>query len=107
MRALAVVAGGLFCAAAHPNEFHAAARSGDIAKVQAMVSAGASVNERDALGGTPLHDAAWSGDLPMIEALLSAGADIEVRHNETGSTPLHYAVITNHEKAVKLLLDRK
>src|SRR5688572_9745704 len=49
------------------GDLHTAVRAGDLVKVQALLSAGASANERDALGGTPLHDAAWSGELPLIE----------------------------------------
>ena len=89
------------CAA---NDLHTAVRAGDIAKVRALLSAGASASERDALGGTALHDAAWSGEVSLIELLLSNGAQVDAPHSETGSTPLQYAVITNHRAAAELLL---
>ena len=53
-----------------------------------------------------LHDAAWSGDVALIEILIGAGAQVDARHTETGSTPLHYAAITNHVEAVAILLDK-
>ena len=82
------------------GDLHTAARAGDIDKVRELLASGASPNERDSLGGTPLHDAAWSGDLALITLLLTHGADSNARHLESGSTPLHYAVITNHKPAV-------
>lgn len=39
-----------------------------------------------------------------MELLIRSGADVDARHSETGSTPLQYAVITNHKPAVELLL---
>ena len=33
------------------------------------------------------------------------GADVNARHNEGGSTPLHYAVLTNHPEVAEVLLN--
>ncbi|HYI95727.1 MAG TPA: ankyrin repeat domain-containing protein, partial [Bryobacteraceae bacterium] len=57
---LAILTLALPCAA---SDLHTAVRAGDIDRVRALLSAGASASERDALGGTALHDAAWSGEL--------------------------------------------
>jgi hypothetical protein len=56
-------------------------------------------------GGTALHEAAWNGDRNMAWILIAAGADPNVPHTEGGSTPLHYAILTNHVEIVKLLLE--
>ncbi len=86
------------------GDLHVAVRSGDADRVKALLDGGANVNERDSLGGTALHDASWAGDLKMAEMLLARGADPNLPHLEGGSTPLHYAVITNHPEVVELLL---
>ncbi|MBX5496613.1 MAG: ankyrin repeat domain-containing protein, partial [Bryobacteraceae bacterium] len=94
----------LIALAAAASDLHHAARAGDLEKVKALLREGAPVNARDSLGGTALHDAAWAGEREVVEALLDAGADVNAEHTEAGSTPLHYAVITNHLEIVKLLL---
>ena len=88
------------------SDLHVAVRSGDLDRVRALVAKGVPVNERDSLGGTALHDAAWAGDLRMVQLLLDQKADPNLKHLEGGSTPLHYAIITNHPDVVDLLLRR-
>ncbi len=95
-----------FVCPAFPGELNVAARAGDLERVKALLAAGASVAERDSLGGTPLHDAAWAGDLAIVQYLLDKGADPNARHLESGSTPLDYAVITNHRDVVEMFLLR-
>src|SRR5882724_6409245 len=87
MRA-AIIAGLLaaFVCPASPGELHNAARAGDLQRVRSLLAAGASVTERDSLGGTPLHDAAWGGDVAIVQLLLDKGADPNARHLESGST---------------------
>jgi ankyrin repeat protein/peroxiredoxin len=87
------------------DALHRAARAGDLSQVQAMIAAGVDVNSRDAMGGTPLHDAAWSGEAAVAAYLLQAGAFVNARHADGGSSPLHYAVLTNHPDVVEVLLD--
>jgi ankyrin repeat protein/peroxiredoxin len=87
------------------DDLHRAARAGNLKQVQALIAEGAPVNIRNALGGTPLHDAAWSGEKEVAAYLISMGADVNARHAEGGSTPLHYAVLTNHPDVVEVLLD--
>ena len=94
----------LSATASFAGDLHSAVRSGDRQLVEKLLAEGASVNERDALGGTPLHDAAWSGDLAIVKLLIDRGAEVNARHREAGSTPLHYAVITNHRDIVELLI---
>jgi len=77
-------------------DLQAAAKAGDLDRVKTLLEQGADVNTRNAIGADPLHEAAWSGNSQLVELLLARGADVNARHAEAGSTPLHYAVITNH-----------
>jgi cytohesin len=95
------------------QSLHVAVRAGDLDKVRELLAAGHKVNDRDPLGGTPLHDAAWGGHADIALLLLDAGAevdaphqDINAAHAESGSTPLHYAILTNRLAMVKLLASR-
>lgn len=58
--------------------------------VQALLAAGAGLNDRDKFGATPLHLAASGENPEVIEALRAAGADIEARAKDH-QTPLHRA----------------
>src|SRR5438445_7411013 len=89
------------------DRLHAAVRAGNLAETQKLLAAGADVNARDALGGTPLLDAAWAGNLEITNFLLSRGADVNARHSEAGSTALEYAVLTDRPAIVRALLDAK
>ncbi|HOL70854.1 MAG TPA: ankyrin repeat domain-containing protein, partial [Bryobacteraceae bacterium] len=91
----------LVCAA--PAGLHEAVKSGNIERVRALLDAGADVNGRDRLGGTPLHEAIWNGNAAIAALLIERGADVNARHTEAGSTPLHYAVITGRVELVRLL----
>jgi ankyrin repeat protein len=89
------------------DRLHAAVRAGDLAEVRQVLAAGADVNARDTLGGTPLLDAAWSGNLEITNLLLVSGADVNARHAETSSTALEYAVLTSRPAIVHALLEAK
>src|SRR6476660_3853807 len=86
------------------DRLHMAVRAGDLAEVRQALAAGADVNVRDTLGGTPLLDAAWSGNLEITNLLLANGADVNARHTEAGSTALEYAVLTSRPEIVRALL---
>ena len=72
-----------------------AVQSGTLERGEEPVAAGADVNERDALGATPLHDAAWNGIVEIAAYLIEHGAAVNAQHAEGGSEPLAYAVIKN------------
>lgn len=63
------------------------------------------VDEHDEGGITALCLAAQSDQVHCLEKLLSLGADINIR-DETGGTPLGYAVIYGSVKSVDFLLKR-
>lgn len=51
-----------------------------------------------------MHRAAMTGDLNEIAQLIRSGYSIKT-FDDMGRTPLHYAVINEHYKIVKFLLD--
>ncbi|MGH3630967.1 MAG: ankyrin repeat domain-containing protein [Sciscionella sp.] len=60
--------------------------------VELLVSAGATVDQPDRGGVTPLHRAVRARSPAAVAALLSAGADPCAATGKAGSTPLHLAV---------------
>jgi ankyrin repeat protein/L-ascorbate metabolism protein UlaG (beta-lactamase superfamily) len=63
---------------ARAAEIHDAARSGDLAKVQALVAKDPqAVNSLDELGQSPLHLAAAGGHRDVVDLLIAKGADLK------------------------------
>ena len=69
-----------------------------------LVSHGASMHTRSAMGYTPLTCAAIAGGNDLVECLLRNGACIHHR-NIHGRTPLHCATIAGHFHVVKTLVE--
>jgi ankyrin repeat protein len=67
------------------QELVEAARAGDRARVEALLSSGANVDEKDEQGSTALMFAALRGDAKMVHALLAANANPNLRdaHGES------------------------
>ena len=88
--------------------FIKAAKSGDIASVQALLAGDAGLlAARDADGSTALHCAAWKGHPEVVAHLLAVGADVHA-HNANdhwGTTALHAAAHANHRPIVQALID--
>lgn len=82
-----------------------AVRAGDLAKISALIAAGADVNERDRAGGkTALHWAAKGGNRAALETLIASKADLNVKDRQ-GRTALWGAVETDLE-IVKFLVEK-
>lgn len=73
-------------------------------EVENLLQAGVNVNEKNALGETPLHWAACIGNLFYISKLLSMGADVGAT-TLAGVTALHNAAQCGQAEALLLLLD--
>lgn len=82
---------------------HAAAHSGDVAKIARLVAGGAAVNATDAHGRTPLHVATFARQREAIRALVKAGADINRLENDRydGVT---IASVADDEDTLRVLL---
>jgi hypothetical protein len=74
-------------------------------ELEKLLQTDVNINEKNALGATPLSWAACVGNLPCISKLLDLGADIGAT-NLKGETALHFAAQCGQAEAVLLLLDR-
>ena len=73
--------------------------------VSAVLDCGASIENMDCNGWTPLHHAAYKGDLPTANLLLNRGANPNSFSNSK-KTPVHFAALNNHNDVLKLLLEK-
>lgn len=70
---------------------HAAADGGNVLVAEALIKAGARIDELTIYGRTPLHQAALRGHIEIVNLLLKSGANPGVR-NRDGETPIGLAV---------------
>ena len=81
----------------------AAAKSGEVEKVSALIRKGAHVTTRDIYGETPLHSATFYGHIAVVKALLEEGAAVNAK-NFHDQIALHLASTGNHIGIVNILL---
>ena len=86
------------------KSFIAAIQTNNIDAVNALLDAGADVNEPAYTTKTPLHYASHSRNKDILNLILSKGADLEAK-TEQGFTPLSYAVGLNHPDNCRILLE--
>ena len=103
---LTTIAAVLLAATAFAGPIHTAAKTGDLAGIQAELDKGVDVDEGDDSwpGMTPLHYAADEGHTEVVELLIANGADVNAK-DDSGWTPLHRAVSKVHNKIAKLLIE--
>jgi ankyrin repeat protein len=82
-----------------------AVKLNDIARIKALLEAGADVNGADELGEKPLHIAAVRGYLQAASMLIAKGADVNGGDGR-GLTPLHAAAWAGNNEVVALLIDK-
>jgi ankyrin repeat protein len=71
--------------------------------VEALLSAGADVNEANDRGWTPLHAAGYSNQSAIAGRLMESGADLEAEAHGSGGTPLIAALFWGHREVADLL----
>ena len=88
---------------AFADPIHDAAKTGDLAGVQAELDKGVDANEADRsfYNLTPLH---WAISKGVAELLISEGADVNAITLE-GSTPLHFAAWNGRKEIAEILID--
>ena len=100
----AIGCGGGSSSAEYESIFEACL-SGDLDAVKGFLSQGATVQDTDEDGMTPLHYAAAGDSRDVMEYLIKQGADIHATSND-GLTPLQVGVQSNSEWAEVILEDR-
>ena len=81
---------------------HAAASTGQVRVLGALLRAGADITIRDRGGNLPLHEAARNGHAHAVEALVNAGAKLEdVRLSQTKGSAVRAMVIAAYRRAGK------
>jgi outer membrane protein assembly factor BamB len=88
------------------EEFWAAARAGDVARVTAALDKGVDVNVRTRYGATALTYAADKGHLELVKFLISRGADVNAQDTFYQMRAVDMAMMNNHPAVVTLLLER-
>ena len=78
---------------------------GNIRLVQALLHAGANIDETDARGATALANAARGGHLQVVQVLLEEDADVHVADADV-QTALMHAAAGGFEQTVAALLDK-
>ncbi|GAA2426650.1 ankyrin repeat domain-containing protein [Streptomyces glaucus] len=88
------------------RRLHEAALTGDVARVKALLRAGADPERRDGEGVTPLYLASVQGETEVARLLLEAGAFPDTESGGVGSegTPLCAAACWGHTETVRVLL---
>ncbi len=89
------------------DQFFEAARSGDVAKVTALLDKGVDVNTKYRYGTTALFKAAERGNVEVVKLLLARGADATVKDTFYGATAMTWALQNDHIGVVRELLAKQ
>lgn len=88
------------------DELRRAASAGDLAKVKALLDAGADVNAGNRYGATALAFACDKGHTEVVKLLLEKGANPNSKDTFYNSTPINWAVQKGHAEIVRALLEK-
>ena len=84
-------------------ELHAAATSGNVERIKAVLNTGVEVDQLDSRERTALFGAAKAGHPHAIRALVAAGANVNHR-DKKGWTPVMLAAFSRRTEAIQALL---
>jgi len=84
--------------------FLEAAKSGDKAKVERLLKAGADVDAKDHYGMTALMWASKNGHKETVDILIKNKADVNAKDNNNGMTALMWASWQGYEEIVDVLI---
>jgi ankyrin repeat protein len=101
---ITTIAAVVLATTAFADPIHDAARTGDLAGVQAELDKGVEVDVKDIHVRPPLHHAVVWGGKEVVELLIDNGADVNAKVDVFGNTPLHLAASGGHEEIVELLI---
>jgi ankyrin repeat protein len=76
---------------------------GGLSTIEALLAAGADVNDANDRGWTPLHQAAYANKPEIARMLLAKGAAPDAEAHGAGGTPLIAALFWGHREAANLL----
>ncbi len=93
----------LLTTTAFADPIHDAAKTGNLAGVQAELDKGVDVNAKTSKGWTPLHYVAQRGQKEVANLLFTRGADVNAKTSK-GWAPLHYAAQQGHKETAELLI---
>ncbi|MES0884285.1 ankyrin repeat domain-containing protein [Roseibium sp. SCP14] len=90
-------------AAEKPADLLAAAKSGNLAEVQAALTAGVDIETRDSQGQTALLIATRNDQTAVARLLIENGADVNA-DDDNGNTPFLYAGVEGRADVIKMML---
>jgi ankyrin repeat protein len=76
---------------------------GGVSAIEALLVAGADVNDANDRGWTPLHAAAYSNQPKIADILVAKGAALDAEAHGAGGTPLITALFWGHREVADLL----
>ena len=76
---------------------------GGVSAIEALLAAGADVNDANDRGSTALHQAAYSNKPEIANILLARGAALDAESHGAGGTPLITALFWGHREVADLL----
>ena len=102
---LTTIAAVVLVGTAFADPIHDAAKSGDLADVQAELDKGVDVNAKNINGWTSLHLAAINGHNEVAELLIFKGANVNAQ-SEDKKTALHTAAYWGQKEVAELLIGK-
>lgn len=91
---------------ADPEQLWEAARQGQVAEIERLLSAGVDVNAKTAYGGTALAFAAERGHLAAVQLLIDQGADLNAKDDFYHASPFTWASLGGHKEVAAYIQEK-